>query len=56
MPSEKILAEKQQIVADLAEQMQKAAAGVLVDYRGLTVEEDTSFAANSAKLALATQS
>ena len=41
MPSEKILAEKQQAVAELAEQMQKAAAGVLVDYRGLTVEEDT---------------
>lgn len=41
MPSEKVLEQKKQAVAELAEKMQKAAAGVLVDYRGLTVEEDT---------------
>ncbi len=41
MPSEKILMQKQQIVADLAEKLKTAAAGVFVDYCGLTVEEDT---------------
>lgn len=46
MPSEKILEQKKQMVADLAEKMQKAAAGVLVDYRGLTVEQDTKLRRN----------
>lgn len=41
MPSEKILQQKQQIVADLSEKFKTAAAGVFVDYCGLTVEEDT---------------
>lgn len=41
MPSEKVLEQKKQIVAELAEKMKTASAGVLVDYRGLTVEEDT---------------
>ena len=41
MPSAKILEQKKQIVVDLADKMQKAVAGVMVDYRGLTVEEDT---------------
>lgn len=41
MPSEKILEQKKQIVSGLADKMQKAVAGVMVDYRGLTVEEDT---------------
>lgn len=41
MPSEKILQQKQQIVAVLAEKLKTAAAGVFVDYCGLTVEEDT---------------
>lgn len=41
MPSEKILQQKQQIVVDLSEKLQKAAAGVFVDYCGLTVEQDT---------------
>lgn len=41
MPSEKVLKEKQDIVEGLAEQLKNAAAGVLVDYRGLTVAEDT---------------
>lgn len=39
--SQKVIAKKEPIVAELAEKMQKAAAGILVDYRGLTVEEDT---------------
>ncbi len=41
MPSEKILSEKQEKVAKLTELLNNAAAGVLVDYRGITVEEDT---------------
>ena len=41
MPSEKILEQKKQMVDVLAEKMEKAVAGVMVDYRGLTVEEDT---------------
>ncbi len=41
MPSQKILEEKKQIVSTLAEQMQNAVSGVLVDYCGLSVEQDT---------------
>lgn len=41
MPSEKILAQKQEIVADLAAKLQGSAAGVLVDYKGITVADDT---------------
>ena len=41
MPSNTILAQKQQIVADLAEQLKASTAGVLVNYQGITVEDDT---------------
>jgi len=41
LPSSKVLEQKKQIVADLNEKLGKATAGVLVDYRGLTVEQDT---------------
>ena len=41
MPSEKILEQKKEVVNVLAEKMEKAVAGVMVDYRGLTVEQDT---------------
>ena len=41
MPSEKVLGEKQQIVADLSAQMSSSMAGVIVDYKGITVEQDT---------------
>ena len=41
MPSEKILLAKQEKVAALADAIKNSAAGVLVDYRGITVEEDT---------------
>lgn len=41
MPNAKILSEKQAIVADLTEKFKNAAAGVIVDYRGITVAEDT---------------
>ena len=45
MPSEKILASKQQNVADLAEAMKGAACYVFVYTRGLTVEQDTKLRA-----------
>ncbi|MEE0867348.1 MAG: 50S ribosomal protein L10 [Clostridia bacterium] len=41
MPSQKILEEKKQVVSALAEQMKSAVSGVLVDYCGLSVEQDT---------------
>ena len=41
MPNAKILSEKQAIVEALAARLQGASAGVFVDYRGITVAEDT---------------
>lgn len=41
MPSEKVLVKKQEIVADLASKLSNSVAGVLVDYKGITVAEDT---------------
>ncbi len=41
MPNAKVLSEKQAIVASLTEKLNNAAAGVLVDYSGITVAEDT---------------
>ena len=42
MPNAKVLSEKQAIVAALSETLKEAAAGVLVDYKGITVAEDTA--------------
>ena len=42
MPSNSILVQKQQIVADLAEQIKNSTAGVVVNYQGITVESDTA--------------
>ena len=42
MPNAKVLSEKQAIVAALTEQIKGAASGVLVDYKGITVAEDTA--------------
>ncbi|MEI3306177.1 MAG: 50S ribosomal protein L10 [Dysosmobacter sp.] len=42
MPNAKVLSEKQAIVAELTEKIQKATSGVIVDYKGITVEEDTA--------------
>ena len=42
MPSNSILVQKQQVVADLAEQIKNSAAGVIVNYQGITVENDTA--------------
>lgn len=41
MPSEKTLSAKKERVAQLVEMHKNSAAGVLVDYKGITVEEDT---------------
>ena len=41
MPSEKVLLEKQQAVADLKAKLEKAVSGVLVDYKGINVASDT---------------
>lgn len=42
MPNAKVLSEKQAVVAQLTDKIQKATAGVIVDYKGITVEEDTA--------------
>lgn len=49
MPNAKVLNEKQAIVADLTHKLQNAAAGVLVDYKGITVAEDTALRAELRK-------
>ena len=41
MPNAKVLSENQAIVAALVERISNAQAGVLVDYKGITVAEDT---------------
>ena len=45
MPSEKVLESKKAIVAALAERLKEAQAGVIADYRGLTVAQDTELRA-----------
>ena len=41
MPNAKVLSEKQAIVEQLTERFKNASAGILVDYQGITVAEDT---------------
>lgn len=41
MPNAQVLSEKQAIVAALTEKLNNSMAGVLVDYSGITVAEDT---------------
>ena len=41
MPSEKILEQKKQAVTDLAEKIKGSCAGVLVEYKGINVADDT---------------
>lgn len=41
MPNAKILESKKETVAALSEQMKNASSGVLVDYKGITVADDT---------------
>lgn len=42
MPNAKVLSEKQAIVEALAQRISKAQSGILVDYMGITVAEDTA--------------
>ena len=42
MPNAKVLAEKQQLVADLKEKLAAAVTGVVVDYKGINVADDTA--------------
>ena len=42
MPSAQVVEKKQQIVADLAEKFKNAQACVIVNYAGITVENDTA--------------
>ena len=41
MPSKVILEQKQKAVAELAEQIRSSVSGVLVNYQGISVEDDT---------------
>ena len=42
MPSEKVLEQKKQIVADLTDALNNSVAGVVVDYKGINVADDTA--------------
>ncbi|MBQ3150497.1 MAG: 50S ribosomal protein L10 [Clostridia bacterium] len=42
MPSVKVLEQKKQIVADLTDVLKGACAGVVVDYKGINVADDTA--------------
>ena len=41
MPSKAILEQKQEVVKQLAESIRNSVAGVIVNYQGITVEDDT---------------
>ena len=41
MPNAKVLSEKQAIVAELADRIKTASAGVFVDYKGINVAQDS---------------
>ena len=45
MPSEKILSEKQAYVAALREKLMNSVAGVVVEYKGISVADDTKLRA-----------
>lgn len=49
MPSEKILEKKQQEVNELSEKIKAAVSGVLVDYKGISVSDDTKLRAELRK-------
>ena len=41
MPSTAVLERKKQMVAELSERIKNSCAGVVVDYKGINVEDDT---------------
>ena len=43
LPSEKVLQQKKAIVSELTEKLKSACAGVIVDYKGINVADDTNF-------------
>lgn len=49
MPSQKILEQKQQMVDELAEKLKNSVSGVLVDYKGISVGDDTQLRAELRK-------
>ena len=49
MPSAKVLEEKKRVVAELVEKMKNASSGVLVDYKGISVADDTKLRAEMRK-------
>ena len=49
MPNANVLEAKKAIVAEMTEKLQNAASGVLVDYKGITVAEDTALRAECRK-------
>ena len=49
MPNANVRAEKQAIVESLSEKLRNAAGGVIVDYKGITVTEDTELRAECRK-------
>ena len=49
MPSEKVLQDKQEFVAKLAEKLDGSVAGVVVNYQGITVADDTALRAELRK-------
>jgi len=49
LASTKILEQKQKIVSDLAEKIKNSVAGVIVDYKGITVGDDTKLRAELRK-------
>lgn len=42
MPSEKVLEQKKQVVSEVADLLKNSVAGVVVDYKGITVADDTA--------------
>ena len=49
MANAQVLEQKQKIVSELAEKMKNAVAGVIVDYKGINVEDDTKLRAELRK-------
>ena len=49
MPNAKVLSEKKAVVAALTERIKNASSGVLVDYKGITVAQDTALRAELRK-------
>ena len=41
MPSKTVLEQKQKIVSDLSDKIRKSVSGVVVNYQGITVDDDT---------------